>query len=448
MLLVLAVAAAANNAFGFALLVPIDATFMTAGIGYNPLNSDIGGPMNLGEGYRWNVHTIYYGFDPSFTRYFGAKGSNAVVQALNVLNNLGPMSKLSSNLNEFPDDTRRINYRAATHALLDLKSVTMGVMMEEMGLAAAERYIWTLRDRRPIAGSPNFQYLVIERNFDPVTATPSPFVNNILYYYAIEDPVYPVPNPQFADARELPVDPLQNFTSVANAGGDSIYGNQLVAGGFFTGLTRDDVGGLRYLYRKGLVNAYYENLVTNALASNGGAAGTPVSGSNSMVNLALRSGMDTFVFKLMKNDSLFGNFIAFTNSNKDSYFTNSHVIKQTYGRGMARPDIIFAAADLGLSTGGVPILFTRSANFVNNAAINTSIGGGVTAGPGTITPSVVISFSKLGPSFINQGPNFLDQANFAQFDTVWGSYDGTTNDPVVYPVGMTIQDLENIIFAP
>ena len=116
MLLVLAVAGAANHAAAFALLGPIDPLFMTAGIGYNPLNTDLGGPMNLGEGYRWNVQTIYYGFDPSFTRYFGAKGSNAVVQALNVLNNLGPMSKLSSNLNEFPDDTRRINFRAArTH---------------------------------------------------------------------------------------------------------------------------------------------------------------------------------------------------------------------------------------------------------------------------------------------------------------------------------------------
>ena len=87
-----------------------------------------------------------------------------------------------------------------------------------------------------------------------------------------------------------------------------------------------------------------------------------------MVNLALRSGVDKFVFKLMKNDSLFGNFIAFTNSNKDSFFTNSHVLKQTYGRGMNLPDIIFAAADLDLQP-VPPNLVRRTAGFVNNAAL-------------------------------------------------------------------------------
>ena len=27
---------------------------------------DIGGPMNFGEGYRWNVPVVTYGFDSSF----------------------------------------------------------------------------------------------------------------------------------------------------------------------------------------------------------------------------------------------------------------------------------------------------------------------------------------------------------------------------------------------
>src|SRR5262249_38706750 len=150
---------------------PIDGTFQTAAIGYNPLGTDVGGPMALGEGYRWNLRTIYVGFDPSFIHYFGAQGSNAVMQALNILNNLPAMSKLHSDLREFPDDTQRINYRAATLGIIDLKSYALSAMMEGLGLASPERYVWTLRDRRPIAGTPNFQYLVIQRNFDPVTAT-------------------------------------------------------------------------------------------------------------------------------------------------------------------------------------------------------------------------------------------------------------------------------------
>jgi hypothetical protein len=291
-------------------------------------------------------------------------------------------------------------------------------------------------------------YIVIQRNFDPVTMAPSPYVNDTLYYYAIADPI-PIGNGQnYADAIELPVDPLQNFTTLATAA-DSIYGLGIFSGSFFTGLTRDDVGGLRYLYRKGLDNSYYEGLVTNATTAGGGAVWTPVSGSNNIVNVGLRPGVDKFVFKPFKNDSGFGNFIAFTNSNQDAYYTNSHLVKQTYGRGMVIPDIIFSAQDLPFGNGNVPPVISRSMIYVNNANLNGGgAGTGFNAGPGNISPSLLIIFNKVGPFFFNQSPNFLDEANFGFFGFVWGSYDGTTNDPVVYPVGLTIQDLQQIIFAP
>jgi hypothetical protein len=449
-LLALAAAGMVNSASAFSLLGPIDTTFQTAAIGYNPLNTDIGGPMALGEGYRWNIRTIYVGFDPSFMHFFGAQGSNAVMQALNILNDLPAMSKLHSDLREFPNDTQRVNYRAETLGIIDLKSYTLAVMMECLGLASPERYTWTLRDRRAIVNSTNFQYLVIQRNFDPVTATSTAYVNDNLWYYVIVDPINIPPTGTYADALELAVDPVQKFTAVATAA-DSIYARGvplLTSGTFFTGLTRDDVGGLRYLYNKSFANSYVENLVPDATGA-GTGSGSPwgvVGGTNAIQNTALRPGVDKFVFKVAPN-TVFGNFIAFTNNNKDSFFpsNSTHLASQTFQRAVVRPDIVFAAGDLGLTTGGDPIVIGRSPVFVNNAGLNTSVGA-ITAGPGNITGTTVITFNKIGPNLINQGPNFLDQANTVSVGFTWGSYDGSTNDPVVY--GTTIQALEQFIFAP
>ena len=72
-------------------------------------------------------------------------------------------------------------------------------------------------------------------------------------------------------------------------------------------------------------------------------------------------------------------------------------------------------------------------------------------GPGVINGPIVLSFNKLGPYFYNAGPfpggqTFLDQlSSFPGF--VWGSFDGTTNDPVVYPIGTSIQDLERRVLG-
>jgi hypothetical protein len=427
-------------------LGPVDATFQTAALGYNPLNTDIGGPMNIGEGYRWNIKTIYYGFSPSFVNYFGTNGENAVKQALEVLNDLPARSKLKdATLAGYSTDTRRINYRAAVFGLVDLKSATLALMMEEMGLASPERYVWTLRDSRVINGE-TF-YLVIRRNFDPFTTAASSYVNDTLYTYAIVDPIPISSGGTFADAIELPVDPLNSFSSVATAA-DSIYGYNFFPGSFFTGLTRDDVGGLRYLYNKSAANSYAENLVTNAIpGTGGGASWDPYTGTNTLVFTAFRPGVDKIVFKPMP--MVGPNFRAFTNQNSDTYFpTNSgKLTKQNYQRDMVRPDIIFEAGDVGLNAGGNPVILSRSANFANNAALNTFTGTGPTAGPGTIDPTVVITFNNIGTFLRNQTPNFLDQEN-SFFGFTWGSFDGTTNDPVVYPVGMTIQDLEQVFFVP
>src|SRR5215471_9962993 len=46
---------------------------------------DIGGPMDITEGYRWNVPVLTYGFDRSFLDFFGDQGVAAVESAIRIL---------------------------------------------------------------------------------------------------------------------------------------------------------------------------------------------------------------------------------------------------------------------------------------------------------------------------------------------------------------------------
>jgi len=447
--LVLALAGAVNSASAFSLAGPFE-DWQVEAIGYNiPNNADVSGPKNLGEEYRWNVKTITYGFDSSFLNYFGAKGTAAVMQAVAMLNNLTNVSQMSSDLSEFPTDTRRVNYQASALGLLDMKTYSLAILLEELGLASPDRYAFTLRDTRVVNSVP--QYLVIKRNFDPVTSVPSSYVNDALYTYYIGSFTLPV---TFVDAVEVPVDPLA-FTHravVSISGG--LWGRGAGFGGFVTGLTRDDVAGLRYLYGKSgsWRNLNIENLIpgTTGSGQNSGdcpwcpVGGTNTVSTNTVVDLALRPGVDKITFQLAKYDSTFGFFITVTNQYTDSYMTNGTLKTQTTQRVLTQPDILFSAEDLGLTADGFPFIWRRSApNWVNNDALNSQA---ALAGPGVILPQAVITFSKLGPYIFNYSPNFLDEAG-GNPGMLWGFFDGTTNAPVVFPDGVSIQYLEQQVLS-
>jgi hypothetical protein len=261
--------------WAYSLLGPVnngdDAGEQITEIGYNPLPATPGppfffdgqpsGPKNLGDGYRLNTPVLYYTFDPSFG-YFGSEGEVAVQQAFDMMNSLSNVDSYNTNLSEFPLNSQGVNYEAATLGLRDLKSVTLARILEQMGLADAVRYDWVLLDRYnppgstcPAGGPANgYEYWVSQRNYD-ITATPlnynapdvgqySPYVNAELYTYFIEE-VCDVPggSPPTADAIEVPADPLANNPPVASGRGEDFLQN----GYFYTGLTRDDVAGLRYL---------------------------------------------------------------------------------------------------------------------------------------------------------------------------------------------------------
>ncbi|MGA3266627.1 MAG: Ig domain-containing protein [Verrucomicrobiota bacterium] len=230
-------------------------------IGYNPLTLSAAppflidplavGPKNLGEEYRRNTPVMYYAADANFLDYFGSNGVVAIQQAVGVFNALTNVDSYSTGLTELSLNTMGLNYQAQGLELYDLKSLTMFLMMEQSGLADAVRYTWVIHNRNPDppAPCPTMYYLIVQRNYD-ITASPlnqvqySDYVNGELYTYTIDENCgAPGVSPPDADTLIIATDPLYNNPPVASGiGVDALYEGQ-----FYTGLTRDDVAGLRYL---------------------------------------------------------------------------------------------------------------------------------------------------------------------------------------------------------
>src|ERR1035441_3385372 len=187
-------AAGLQASWAFSLLgpdtgVPGDAWQVTL-IGYNPLGTDsaptclidslLTGPKNIGEEYRRNAGYLVYACDANFLNFFGSNGVVAVDQAYAILNSVSNVDNYSPSLSEFPLQSKQQNYTAGGLGLLDVKSVTLHLMIEQMGLADSIRYTWALHNRfatgpgiicNPPGPGFGVQYTVIMRNFD-ITASP------------------------------------------------------------------------------------------------------------------------------------------------------------------------------------------------------------------------------------------------------------------------------------
>src|SRR6185503_18301294 len=144
---------------------------------------DIGSPAAPDEAYRLNIPVLTYGFDEAFLQFFGIDGIHAIDSAFRILNDLPPVSTMSDDLGEFPLNASHINHEAAQLGLLDLKSVTLSLLLEEMGVTDSVRWNYALRHREPIPGTDFGVYTVIKYNFDPVTIAPSSYFNGTLYTY-------------------------------------------------------------------------------------------------------------------------------------------------------------------------------------------------------------------------------------------------------------------------
>ncbi len=243
-------------------------------IGYGPPVDDIA-PKNIGEEYRRNVPVMYYTFNANFLDFFGSNGVVAVDAAFATLNKVftnsagqyltNGVDSYTPDLSTLPLETRHLNFQAQALGLFDLKSWTLALMMKQLGLADPVFYNWTLHDRAhvgSVACPAGMEYLVVQRNFDVVNSPLnqlqySPYVNGTLYSYYILEVC--TGSPVLAETIPFAVDPLADiFSPVASF--DLGYGT------FYTGLTRDDVAGLRYLLTTNNVNT--ESPPANTLLQN------------------------------------------------------------------------------------------------------------------------------------------------------------------------------------
>jgi hypothetical protein len=376
----------------------------------------IGGPMDLHAEYRWNVPVVTYAFDRSFVDYFGSNGVAAVERAVEILNSLPPASGMVPT--NYPFDSTRINFAAQSGNQFDLTTVTLGLLVEQLGLGPPVQSLYTLKnfDRDlffPFCMSeacwyswayPNY---IIERSFDPETHQPEHWINGVYYSGTIIDfgsNVYMGP---------FTVDPTAiGWTALADQTCNSL-------GQFCTSLTYDDVGGLRYLY--GTSNINFETLLPDVHGAG--------SNATSYVNGAWRPGIEKITFVRQETNSALGFWWPLTNQFNDVYITNGLAVTQRLERVVTQPDFLFSASDYDddHSTGFI-VERCGTTNWLNLAALN---GKASQAGPGLIRPPGKIKFRRLGREIYLEdwsAPNTADYFGYG-----WGSFDSTTNVPIAFP---------------
>ena len=463
-----------SSALAFSLAGPYaigadGAVWQVSRIGYN-LPGDVMGPMNAaaGEEYRWNVPTLYYAYDASFLDFFGTRGRDEVEKAVKIFNDLPPATQLD--VDDYPMTAERLNARASALGLLDLKTVAMKALTEEIGLISPNRYIYCLRNRRVLTQN-RFPvgFNLIRRSFDPITAAESPYINGRLWdLFAIFD----LDNPPYSYTANFPVDPLDEgrFDPVASIFDPSVGAITplFAAGTFFTGLTRDDVGAIKFSYQTANRNFEREipgNTSTGFSIISGGGGGGPwtippstnnpgvtnITGStNGLIDPTVHFGVDKLTFVRAQFDSLLGQFFTpITNVYVETVVTNGIVTSQKVQRVVTTPDVLFSALDLqGPPDGNRPsVVYARSdaSLWVNDDGLTRAA---VRAGPGTIEPPTSITFNNTGflvpIDILSSGESDTFLGNLPWY--VFGAFDGTTNEPVVFSQGgnLTIQQLENL----
>jgi len=389
----------------FSLLGPF-AEWMTPAIGYRyPYQA--GGPMALGEEYRWNLPVITYGFDSSFVAYFGDEGVAEVEKAVALLNALPPASTIDPATHPL-----RIQFKndlAVGGSVYDLKSMALSLLLEQLGLASPASSMYVLRSRTvtPISTYYVTNYHVIERNYHPLTTETSARVNSTLFVYEVyESPLWG------ADAIERPADPLSFiYYAVADLAAQT--------GHYFTGLSQDDVGGLRYLYSA--QNRNVERLPTAVERVDG----SPV------VNEALRPGVEKITFQRVPGIVYPAIPLNMTIEFDDTYIIDGETRTQRLLRPIQKPDIVFTASDLGVyAPSGYPQLYrtTGTSNWVNHASLN---GFASTAGPGIIPPGVEIAFSNVLP--VNSAQTYPNVYSNLGAVGRWGSFTAVGEPLAVYP---------------
>lgn len=468
---------AAGHAFGFSMWGPTE-TWQTQdldyGIRYLPMlplpdgtidevlgpgsiaafNTELGGTKNLGEGSRLNVPIITYAYDSTFLNYFGTKGEAAIDSAFAVLNGLPDASTVGSKMTGFlTTGNQQVNYTAEALRMIDLKSIVLWLMMEHMGLIG-ETHTYDLRERvadsTAGAATCSFYYVIFQRNFDPVTYNPSEYVNGTLLTYQIGDlcPQGISVGDAMEQAAQIGSPP---FSSVATR-------EALQVGGYYLRITRDDMGGLRYLYNpQRYVN---EGLDTNVAVATQDIVGfNPINTAVSNAPVApgtfsgLFGGVNKITFVKTSYDSVLGtSFFPKRYTYTMPWVTNGVLRQVRMERTVLAPDIIFTAGDITFP-GPAPFQETlaRESGFItygDAVSPGTVNGNAEIVVPSVITPEMVVTLNNSGQVFYNYRPGFADQDTSIGEGFIWGSFSGATNAPIAFPNDTSIADIEAEVVGP
>ena len=193
---------------------------------------------NLGEEYRWNSPVVTYSYDESFLNYFGSNGVVAVEKAMGILNAIPPASSImttyppsssdgNNNLWHYPTRPDRFHARAYNDRVLDIKSYALAELFGFMGLGNPEDSAFQVEFG-----------VVALRNWDPVTYSPTKYVNGSLLSWTVLG----------GDALPFPIDVTKPVRTLA--GTSDNRNPRLAEGKYLVAPTRDDIGGYKYLYRK------------------------------------------------------------------------------------------------------------------------------------------------------------------------------------------------------
>lgn len=406
------------KAEAFSLLGPFE-EWQTPDLGYNVDAEEIGAAKELGEEYRWNVPVITYGVDRSFIDFFGPAGVQAIQEAFYRLNLLPASDNLD--LNSMPIDVRRKNPLAESKGLKDLRSAVLSLVLEQLGLAAPEQWLWSLRARSVNSNVTN--YLVINRNYDPATLEESAFVHTNRYTYQILEFAADF----YADPVEIPINVEHAYSSVAGWARDvAFYGH------FSEYLTRDDAGGLAYLLSPGNIN--FETLPSGVQLAD------PNSGEV-LVRDALRPGVNKIMFEFIDEpwDSIPG--WSYKLEWDDAFYLGNQLKKQRVSRIQTRPDFVFSAGDLNKPA------FGFRGGFLCSRPNWKKVGASDLAGPGIIEGPVTITLGTLDPLVTEESLLYWE------LPPRWGSFGGNL-DVLAYPVRQpatpqfSFQKVGNLILLP
>ncbi len=429
--------------------------WQTIDIGYGW--ADPVAPKDIYEEYRPIVPVLYYASDASFISYFGTMGLTNIDAAFAVLNGVmlgqtnipvflssptsgitlaangnpggssltfgtgNTLDSYSADLSEFPLESQQINFTAQTLGLWDMKSTTLHLMLLELGLGNPDRYVWTLHDRLPNPlglTSPqcpgDVEYLVVQRNYDVnpfQNFVYSPYINGSLFTFIIlENCGNKQGVPWTAITAPYPADPFASqYTAVASGG---LLRGFVSHGKYYTGLTRDDAAGLKYLLSTNNIN--WE-------------ASAPGGGLLQLTNVQTPIAITTLPFSILLDNTL------------TTVAPPSTLLSQYPGLTILSTITNYLAQ----------VITTNFFPYFTNQSIvplySNTVPGGLPAGLNTT--NIYYFTNQPGPTVVNYDttPTFittLDLANFADL------VNGRTNDPATllaaYP-GLIISSQSNYL---